>query len=106
MLRLAGRLGAPLRRESGLALVVVRRSIASSYDARAAPGQVITLVQQHCSGGSPGSEGDDLHRRPGLPSSELVHQAIAECGNKPQRVIDGEVANRHGRPGDKGASVS
>ena len=74
---MACRLGAPLRRESGLALVVVRRSIASSYDARAAPGQVITLVQQHCSGGSPGSEGDDLHRRPGLPSSELVHQAIA-----------------------------
>ena len=78
MLRLAGRLGAPLRRESRLAPVVVRRSIASSLPhARAAPAQVITLVQQHCSGGSPGSAGEDLQRRPGLPSSELVRQAIS-----------------------------
>ena len=78
MLRLAGRLGAPLRRESRLAPVVVRRSIASSLPhARAAPAQVITLVQQHCSGGSPGSAGEDMQRRPGLPSSELVRQAIS-----------------------------
>ena len=88
MLRLASPLGASLRRQSGLAPVVLRRLIASTTrerapNARAAPSQVITLVQQHFSGGSPSSEGDlDLQRRPGLPSTELVHQAISHVSQE------------------------
>ena len=84
MLRLAGPLGASLRRQGGLAPVVLRRLGSRAVPtARAAPGQVITLVQQHFSGGSPGSAGDlDLQRRPGLPSTALVHQAISHVSQE------------------------
>jgi hypothetical protein len=65
--------------------MVLRRLIGSRAvpHARAAPGQVITMVQQHFSGGSPGSVGDlDFQRRPDLPSTELMHQAISHVSQE------------------------